>query len=180
MREHLKLAENVFLVELVRLGEALSLDVSSHGVAQTGSPSNWKSQAADIKYLFLFKVLIWNAKCKFNFHVWKNKAPMMLNEKQTSSLFGELLQVKNSLAKLWIWCKQHSKIVQRTSLQFYSKNKQRKMFIGWNKQSFTVFVCGRPCHLSSLKHCSGTIFSSKNSLFIHSWRYIFIISSLIV
>ena len=37
---------------------------------------------------------------------------------------------------------------------------------------FTLFISGRPCHLSSFKHCSGTLFSSKNSLFIRWWKKI--------
>ena len=30
----------------------------------------------------------------------------------------------------------------------------------------TLFICGGPCHLSSFKPCSGTLFSSESSLFI--------------
>ena len=40
-----------------------------------------------------------------------------------------------------------------------------------NKTSncLTLFICGGPCHLSSFKQCSGTLFSSENSLFIQLW-----------
>ena len=31
---------------------------------------------------------------------------------------------------------------------------------------FTLFICGRPCHLSSFRQYSWTLFSSENSLFI--------------
>ena len=34
------------------------------------------------------------------------------------------------------------------------------------------FTCGGPCHLSSFTQCSGSLFSSENSLFIHK-KYTF-------
>ena len=35
---------------------------------------------------------------------------------------------------------------------------------------FTFFTCGGPWHFSTLKQCSGILFSSENSLFIHLWK----------
>ena len=35
---------------------------------------------------------------------------------------------------------------------------------------FFFFICGGLCHLFSFKRCSGTVFSSENSLFIHLWK----------
>ena len=34
------------------------------------------------------------------------------------------------------------------------------------KDSTTMLICGRPCHLSSSKQCSATLFSLENSWFI--------------
>ena len=35
---------------------------------------------------------------------------------------------------------------------------------------FTLFRFGGPCHLFSFKQCSGTLFSSENSLCTHLWQ----------
>ena len=35
---------------------------------------------------------------------------------------------------------------------------------------FSLFICGGPCH----QHCSGTLFSSENSLCIQLWKKLFV------
>ena len=34
----------------------------------------------------------------------------------------------------------------------------------------TLFICGGPCHLSTINSVLGPYFSSENSLFIHIWK----------
>ena len=63
---------------------------------------------------------------------------------------------------------------------FWSNKIKRALFYC----CFTLFIYGRPCDLSSIKQCSGTLFSSENSWFIHWWKekyiWVCIMTSLIL
>ena len=87
--------------------------------------------------------------------------------------------------------KGHSVVFLKNFLFFFyliKLNYQLYLFSWLNKQTdlrgqhnlycLTLFMCGRPCHLSSFKQCSGTLFSPENSLLIHWWNNICIITSL--
>ena len=86
--------------------------------------------------------------------------------------------------------KGHSVVFLKNFFFFYliKLNYQLYLFSWLNKQTdlrgqhnlycLTLFMCGRPCHLSSFKQCSGTLFSPENSLLIHWWNNICIITSL--
>ena len=47
-------------------------------------------------------------------------------------------------------------------------SKQTLFVFKLNKQTdLSLFTCGGPCHPSRFKHCSGTLFSSDSSSFVH-------------
>ena len=61
------------------------------------------------------------------------------------------------------------------TVPLFLKKKKKKI---WNLSAsfysnfilFSSFICGGPCHLSSLNKCRGTLFSSESSLFTYLWK----------
>ena len=66
------------------------------------------------------------------------------------------------------WVRKHLK---EKHLHWLSKqNKQTDLKGRLSLCWVTLFTCGGPCHLSSFKQCSGTLFSSESSWFILWWN----------